>query len=530
MGGGLFVDAKVFLGTGEDDFATAFRIDDGVFTWVGDTADVAGEPATELGGATVLPGLLDVHSHPSMLAGLAGAVSCLPPDVDSLAGLLDRLRTHPALGRGADHWIEGFGFDESGYPEGRKPTRHDLDRVSATQPVFVRRCDSHSMVCNSRALELAGITRDTPDPEGGRIGRDGAGDPDGLLVERAAYDRVLAARPPVGRDEEIARLAGLDTHFLERGIVAVGDLMSTLTTPDPLPLFRDAERAGLRPQFALYGMWQDLVALGLPDLTDDDRTGRTKIAGVKLVMDGAYSDRTAWTDDAYPGSCDHGLRTASDDDLRGAVAWARRNGVQVAVHAMGDRALRHVVDLLGDEEPWLADRPSVRLEHATLVGADLLDRLDAARMEFGVATHSVFFFAEYESYARNLSPDQFAVAYPIRSLYERVRCCALSSDTPATSWSDADDVFLSVRAAVLREAHTGADFNRAEAVTVAQALLLYTGRARLLAPFDGVGLIQPGFEGSFVVLDRDVFTVSPGEIGRVRVAETWLRGERAFRR
>ena len=164
MGGGLFVDAKVFLGTGEDDFATAFRIDDGVFTWVGDTSDVAGEPATELGGATVLPGLLDVHSHPSMLAGLAGAVSCLPPDVDSLAGLLDRMRTHPALGRGADHWIEGFGFDESGYPEGRKPTRHDLDRVSATQAVFVRRCDSHSMVCNTRALELAGITRDTPDP------------------------------------------------------------------------------------------------------------------------------------------------------------------------------------------------------------------------------------------------------------------------------------------------------------------------------------------------------------------------------
>jgi predicted amidohydrolase YtcJ len=528
MSSGLFVNAKVFTGTGEDHFATAFRIDEGVFSWVGDSAEVTG--GTDLGGATVLPGLLDVHSHPSMLASLAGAVSCLPPEVDSLAALLDRLRGHPDLGRGEDRWIEGFGFDESAYPEGRKPTRHDLDTVSATQPVFVRRCDSHSMVCNTRALELAGITRDTRDPEGGRIGRDPAGDPDGLLVERAAYDRVLALRPPVGRDEEIVRLAGLDPHFLERGIVGVGDLMATLTTREPLRLFRDAERAGLRPQFALYCMWQDLVADGLPDLTDDDRTGRTKIAGVKLVMDGAYSDRTAWTDDAYPGSCEHGLQTASDDDLRRAVAWARRNGVQVAVHAMGDRALRYVVDVLGGEQPWLADRPSVRLEHATLVGADLLDRLEAATMEFGVATHSVFFFAEHDSYARNLSAEQLAVAYPIRSLYERVRCTALSSDTPATSWSDADDVFLSVRAAVLREAHTGAEFNRAEAVSVAQALLLYTGRARLLAPFDRVGLIQPGFEGSFVVLDRDVFTVPPREIDRVRVAETWLRGEQVFRR
>jgi predicted amidohydrolase YtcJ len=197
---------------------------------------------------------------------------------------------------------------------------------------------------------------------------------------------------------------------------------------------------------------------------------------------------------------------------------------------MGDRALRYVVDVLGGEQPWLADRPSVRLEHATLFPPDLIDRLGAGPMEFGIATHSIFFFAEYGSYARNLSTDQFAVAYPIRSLYERVRCTALSSDAPATSWSDADDVFVSVQAAVLREAHDGADFNRAEAVTVPQALLLYTGRARLVTPFDRVGLIQPGFEGSFVVLDRDVFTIPPREIDRVRVSETWIRGERVFRR
>lgn len=530
MAGGLFVNATVFTGTGERDFAGAFRIEDGVFSWVGDAADVAGEPATDLGGATVLPGLLDVHSHPSLLAALAGAVPCLPPEVGSLAGLMDRLRSHPDLGRGEDHWIEGFGFDESAWPEGRKPTRHDLDTVSTTQPVFVRRCDSHSVVCNSRALQLAGITRDTPDPEGGRFGRDADGEPDGLLVERPAFDRVLTLRPPLGRDQEIAHLAGLDVHFLERGIVAVADLMATITTPDPLPLFRAAERAGFHPQVALYPLWQDLVAAGLPDLTDDDRSGRTTIAGVKLVMDGAYSDRTAWTDEAYPGSCDHGLQTATETDLRAAVAWARRNGVQVAVHAMGDRALRYVVDTLGGEQPWLADRPSVRLEHATLFSPDLLDRLDDATMEFGVVTHSIFFFAEYDSYAKNLSAAQFAVAYPIRSFYERVPCTALSSDTPATAWSDADDVFVSVKAAVLRRAHNGADFNQAEAVTVPQALLLYTGRARRLAPFDRLGLVAPGFEGSFVVLDRDVFAVPPEEIDRVRVQETWIRGERVFRR
>jgi hypothetical protein len=522
----LFVNAKVFTGTGEEDFATAFRIEDGVFTWVGDESETDG--GTDLGGRTVLPGFLDVHSHPSLLASLADAVSCLPPEIDSLAALLDRLRTAPGVG--GTGWIEGYGYDESGWPEGRKPTRHDLDRVSTTQPVYVRRCDSHSLVCNSRALELAGITRDTPDPEGGRIGRDAGGEPDGLLAERPAWDRLLSLRPPAGYDQQVARLAGLDAHFAERGIVAVGDLMATLTTDDPLRLFRDSQRAGLRPQVALYPLWADLVAAGLPDLTEDDRTGRTAIAGVKLVMDGAYSDRTAWTDDPYPGSCDHGLQTASADDLRDAADWARRNGVQVAVHAMGDRALRYAVDVLGGEQPWLADRPSVRLEHATLFSPELIEAITIAPMDFGVVTHSIFFFAEWGSYERNLSPAQAAVAYPIRSFYERVPAAALSSDTPATAWSDADDVLLSVQAAVLREAHTGADFNPAEAVTVAQALLLYTGRARLVSPFEGVGLIRPGFEGSFVVLDRDVFSVPPREIGRVRVAETWIRGEQVFPR
>ena len=523
----LFVNAKVFTGTGEEDFATAFRIEDRVFTRVGHAPEGTG--GTDLGGRTVVPGFLDVHSHPSLLATLADTVACLPPEVSSLADLLDRLRTHPALGR-EDRWVEGYGFDESGWPEGRKPTRYDLDQVSATQPVYVRRSDSHSLVCNSRALELAGITRDTPDPVGGRIGRDADGEPDGVLAERPAWDRLLSLRSEVSHDEQVARLAGLDAHFAERGIVAVGDLMATLTTDDPLRLFRDAARAGLRPQVALYPLWNDLVSAGLRDLTDDERTGRTAIAGVKLVMDGAYSDRTAWTDDPYPGSCDHGLQTATDDDLRRAVDWARRNGVQVAVHAMGDRSLRYVVDVLGGEQPWLTDRPSVRLEHATLFSAELIDRVGAATMDFGVVTHSIFFFAEYGSYERNLSEQQLAVAYPIRSFYERVPAAALSSDTPATSWSDADDVLVSVKAAVLREAHTGASFNPAEAVTVAQALLLYTGRARLVAPFDRVGLIQAGFEGSFVVLDRDVFTVPPHEIDRVRVAETWIRGERVFRR
>jgi hypothetical protein len=105
---------------------------------------------------------------------------------------------------------------------------------------------------------------------------------------------------------------------LERGIVAVNDLLATFV-PTPLQMFRDAARAGLLPQCALYYGWTDLQANPVPDLTDEDRTGRMKVAGMKLFMDGAYSNRTAWTNDPYPNSTDHGMRALADETVREAV-------------------------------------------------------------------------------------------------------------------------------------------------------------------------------------------------------------------
>ena len=522
----LYINGKVFTGRGEHDFATAFRITDGVFSWVGERPEAATEPSVDLRGRTVVPGFLDVHTHPAFMSALVDAVMCLPPEVQSLAGLLDKLRSHPNLGRGDDVWIEGFGYDESKYPEGRGPTAKDLDEVSATQPVFVRRCDGHSAVCNHRALELAGIGNDTPNPAGAGYGRDGSGALNGLLIETAATDSVAAAMPTPDHDQQARNLSRLNQHFVERGIVAVGDLLATMI-PAPLRMFRDAEKLGLRVQCALYYGWSSIGEV-VPDLTDDDRTGRMKIAGLKLFMDGAYSNRTAWTEDEYPGSCDHGMHTLTDQDLRDAVNWARRNHIQVAVHAMGDRALNHVLDMFADEEPWMGDRPSIRLDHATLFSRAMIDRMNAARMSFAVVSHSIFLFAEYDSYQRNLSQRQFEIAYPIRSFYEHAPFAALSSDSPATAWADADNVFVSIRAAVLRRAYNGADIGRAEAVTVPQALLLYTGRARHVAPLDAVGLIETGYEGSFVVLDRDIFSIDPEDIDQVRVAETWIRGAQVY--
>jgi predicted amidohydrolase YtcJ len=149
-------------------------------------------------------------------------------------------------------------------------------------------------------------------------------------------------------------------------------------------------------------------------------------------------------------------------------------------------------------------------------------------MHFGIATHTVFFFAEYDGYEKALRAEQVPDAYPIARLYEGVEALALSSDRPATAWSGADDVMLSIEAAVRRRTYNGVEFGPEAAITVAQAVLLYTARARLLSPLEGVGKLRPGFDGSFAVLERDVFSVPDDEIAQVRVAETWIRGERVF--
>jgi predicted amidohydrolase YtcJ len=549
MGTQHFVNGKIFTGFAEDDFVTAFAVTDGAFSWVGESGQVtdtrsAAEsdlseshpaesapaesgPTIDLRGRTVVPGFLDVHTHPAFMASLANAVMCFPPEVGSLSGLLSKLRSHPHLGRNGNSWIEGFGYDESAFPERRGPVADDLDKVSTTQPILVWRCDGHSAVANHRALEMAGITRDTPDPPGGEYGRTADGAPNGVLTEIAAADSVASVIPAPDFHQLADQLAGLDRHFAERGIVAVADLLAT-GVPEPLRMFREAERQGLRTQCALYYGWATIDKDNTADLTDDDRTGRMKIAGVKVFMDGAYSNRTAWTEDSYPGSDNHGMHTLTDDDLRAAVNWARRNHIQVAVHAMGDRALNHVLDMFAAEQPWMGDLPSIRLDHATLFSPDMIERVSTATMTFGVVSHSIFLFAEYDSYARNLSPAQFGIAYPIRSFYERIRFAALSSDSPTTAWADSDNVFVSIKAAVLREAHNGADIGRAEAVTVPQALLLYTGRARQLAPLDRVGVIAKGFQASFLILDRDVFSIPAAEIDRVVVSETWIQGEQVY--
>lgn len=522
--------ARIFTGADETTFVTAFAVDGGRFVWTGDAADIpSGAAVDDLDTPVVLPGLIDAHTHPTFIAMTVDAVACTVPLVHSIPEMVGALQRHPNAGKGDTAWIEGWGYDESKLAEGRTPTRHDLDLVSTTQPVYVLRSDCHSGVCNTRALELAGITAGTPDPHHAHFGRDADGTPNGVLVEHAANQRVVQAKGSAGYDAEVDALARTTDHFSARGIVACTDMFCIPVDFAQFDLYRDARTRGFRQCARIFYDFESIQRRPIPAVTPSDRTGRVAIAGIKLFIDGSISNRTAWMREPYPGTTDDvGMRTCSPELMADALAFARANHLQIAVHAMGDRAIEEVVGVYGDEEPWLEGVPSVRIEHASILSTELITRISNARMQFGVVTNIDFFFAEHDSYAVNLTAAQYARTYPVRDLYERIGAFALSSDCPATTWADPDNPFMSIQAAVTRKAYNGADIVRAQAITVPQAVLLYTGRARSVGDMPLVGMIAPGYEASFIALSDDVFEIDPDSIIDVRVTGTWIEGEKVY--
>ncbi len=544
---------KIFTGKDETTFATAFAVEDGRFTWVGAAAEIPpGAPVTglqgsvtglegsvtglqgsvtglqgsvtDLEGSVVLPGFIDAHTHPTFVSQNVGAVACTIPRITSIPQMLEALRRHPNAGKSAEAWIEGWGYDESKLAEHRTPTRADLDRVSTAQPVYVMRSDCHSGICNTRALELAGITRETPDPPDGAFGRDADGVPNGILKEHGANQAVLRAKGAADFESDVAKLVRTSAYLASHGIVAVTDMFCTPGSYRQLDLYREAQRRGFTQHARLYYSFEALQQAPFP-ITAADRTGQVAVGGIKLFMDGSISNRTAWMRDPYPNTAgETGMAMSSRQELAAALAFARQHHLQIAIHAMGDRAIEEVMDFFADEAPWMGDIPSVRIEHASMWTPELLRRV--RRMAFGVATNIDFFFCEYDSYAQNLSPEQFARTYPVRDLLATIEALALSSDSPATTWDEPDNVFLSIQAAVTRKAYNGASIVPSQAITVPQAVLLYTGRARTLGDTPDLGMIAPGFQASFITLNGDIFTMPPETIINTRVTGTWIRGEK----
>lgn len=532
----LYVNGKVFTSDKEHLYAESFAVKDGKIAWVGNDAEAQSadaEKTVNLGGRRVLPGFVDSHMHAIMLADCCRQISALPPAVNSIEELVEEIKK-VRLQQEAGQWIFGWGYDEGKLAEHRAPNRYDLDKGASDSPVMVRRTCGHICAVNSKALEMAGVTKDTPDPEGGKIGRDENGEPDGVLYENARnlMDCIMHTKT---EDDMADDLMALDEILLSQGVTTGAD-MGEFGDVDFRKVYGEAIRRGFHIRVAAYPMW-DTVSDD-PDFTiteeDMNPDNQFRMAGIKLIGDGSVSGRTAWCDVPYLDSenpdklsDEYGIPVCTPEDIESAKAFCKEHGCQLSIHAMGARTIDRAVGAGYGEKSWLKDNfkktPYLRIEHVAMPTADAIKKAAEAGIAF--VTQPIFLYAEIESYLTNMGLERTQTNYPIKDFIESGVQFSFSTDAPATAWATPSEPFACLKGAVTRKAYDGTDCGQEHRVDIETAIILYTAESAPMLGFEKVGMLKDGFAADFIVLDRDVLNIPAEEIDTVTVEKTYVAGE-----
>jgi predicted amidohydrolase YtcJ len=451
---------------------------------VGEVAAVAkmvpaGTPLFELPGALVTPGFVDGHTHFAMWALNRRRVD-LAATRSREAALAEVAAASPIQG-----WVRGQGWDANGWPT--PPDRHALDAVQPG-PVYLDSLDVHAAWVNSPALAAAGITRETPDPFGGRIVHDAAGEPTGLLLERAV--ELMTPHLPEPPDlvlDEAVREAQAQAHRL--GVTGIHNVEGARAL-DAFRRLEASHRLRLRVLFhPPVELLPDLVARGIRSGTGSEWL---TIGGVKLFLDGSLGSRTAWMLDPYTGTRDRGMAITTAAQAQAAVHTAAASGIAATIHAIGDAAVRRALDLLSG-----ARRAAVphRIEHFQCVHPQDLDRAAAAGVV--VSMQPAHLLTDIPLVERHWG-ERGGGAYAFRSLLRRATPMVFGSDVPVASIDPREGVY----AALERRGHNGGPaggWHSEEKLGFEETVRCYTlGAARAGGVGHRRGTLAPGRDADLV--------------------------------
>jgi predicted amidohydrolase YtcJ len=495
--------------------------DDGIITAVLERGDP--RPATDFGvdgkGRFMVPGMIDAHVHVMDLG--FGQLTLDLSDTTSLEEALEKIADFAQENDGRP-WILGRGWNQEKWGLGRFPTAAELDAVVPDRPVWLERADNHANWGNSRALEMAGITRDTPDVEGGQVIRDASGAPSGVFVDKA---RELVARvvPPPRPGDRDAALAAAQERFLDWGVTAVADMRTTMAD---WQTFRRAGDAGtLKIRILSYANnIETMELIGGPGPTPWLYDDRLRLNGVKLFVDGALGSRGALLLRPYKDKADQlGLPLLSPTELRNLMSRAALDNFQTAIHAIGDAANRDVLLAIEElSEVYEGDR-RWRIEHAQIV-----DPADLPR--FGkngtiASMQPLHQTSDMHMAEARLGEDRLTGAYAWRSVLKAGGRLAFGSDAPV----EPADPFAGIAVAISRTDENGKPFGgwrAAETVSREAALKAFTADAAYAGFAEGrYGRLIPGERADFLLIDRDILLASPAEIRATRIDEVWIGGE-----
>ncbi|MFN3591530.1 MAG: amidohydrolase, partial [Thermaurantiacus sp.] len=426
---------------------------------------VAGDFRQDMRGRVLMPGLIDAHGH---LMGLGFALRQL--DLSGTSSLAEaQAAIREAAGRSGE-WVTGRGWNQLRWGMEAFPTAADLDAATGNKPAWLVRVDGHAGWANTAALKAAGITRSAKDPPGGRIIRDAAGNPTGVLIDKA-MDLVAARVPaPSPLEREKALEAALE-HLASVGITGIHDMGTTPVDWNLFRAFGDESRLTARVTAYADGL-EAMEAIGPVRPTPWLYAERLRLQGVKLYADGALGSRGAWLKAPYadePGT--RGLRFHDDTRLRNLMSRANFVGYQLAVHAIGDAANAQVLDAFAELLPTYGAALRNRIEHV-----QVLDPADFGRFkELSViaSMQPIHATSDRLMAEARLGADRLQGAYAWRSLRQAGARLAFGSDTPV----EPANPFLGIHAAVTRRDADGnppGGWRPEERLTLTQAIAGFT--------------------------------------------------------
>ncbi|HEX6107411.1 MAG TPA: amidohydrolase [Gemmatimonadales bacterium] len=523
----LVVYGRVWTGDSARPWAGAVAVRGETIAAVGDSAEVAPRvgPATRVLAARgmVTPGFMDGHLH-FVDGGFQLASVDLRP-ADSPEDFITRLAAFAAEKRPGE-WITGGDWDHESWPGAPLPRREWIDSVTPDNPVFVNRLDGHMALANSAALRLAKIGRGTRDIPGGVIVRDPrTGQPTGILKDEA-MGPVYAVLPPASPAQRDAALQRAMRHAASKGVTTVSHV--SVPWPDLGAYLRARDAGTLTVRTALYFPLQDWRRVA----DTVARIGRGDdwvwIGGVKGYVDGSLGSTTALFYRPYHDDpSTPGVLVTSEDSLRRWIGGADSAGLQVVVHAIGERANGLLFDIFDSVAGAHGARDRrFRIEHA-----QHLRRADIARFARTgvVASMQPYHAADDGRWAeKRIGPERIQTTYAFRSLLDSGARLAFGSD-----WTVAPiDPILGIHAAVTRRTLDGKNpggWVPEEKISVEEALRAYTtGGAYGVFVEDRRGKLAPGFQADLVLLDRDLTRIPPETIDQTTVEATVVGGRVVF--
>lgn len=480
----------------------------------------------DLDGKAVVPGFIDSHLHLMNLG--VGLRNLQLFDVASL-GELKRVVKERAQATAPGEWIEGRGWDQDFFAEKRYPTRKDLDEAAGQAPVCLVRGCGHIAVVSSKALEIAGVTRDTPDPPGGVIDRDLYGDPTGVLRESAQWlVRRHVPQPSQAFLEESAREAM--RYLLKRGITSVHPNDGQAGYPGTADLYRKAHEQGL-PLRIYWDLPYDLMAeVAETPLRSGDGDDYFRIGAVKLFADGSLGGRTAALEEPYSDDpSTSGILVTPENELKEEVYAAHALGMQVAIHAIGDRATRVALEAVSEARSKLPrSSPRHRLVHVQILSPSLITEM--RRVGVVADVQPKFLTTDMRWAQERVGGQRMRSSYSWHTMLKAGLTLAGGSDCPV----EPADPLWGIYAAVTRKDMDGKPkgaFYPNERITVEEAVRMFTmGGAYAAFQEDQKGTLEPGKLADFAVLSEDLFRVAPDDIKDIEVLMTVVGGEVAYRK